>query len=151
MRLCEIVKRHKAGYFTHIRDESDGVLESVEEALAVAREHRIHIEIVHMKCSGVNNWGKAATVLDMIARAREEGCDVDCDAYPYAAGANPLLKLATGASTPTVLPLTGLQGPPGGIAVGTAGDLYLTDNRVLKVAAGACDVRISRVHGSLPR
>ena len=40
MRLCEIVKRHKAGYFTHIRDESDGVLESVEEAIAVARTHK---------------------------------------------------------------------------------------------------------------
>jgi N-acyl-D-amino-acid deacylase len=92
-RLCEIVKRHKAGYFTHIRDESDGVLEGVEEAIAVARAHGIHVEIVHLKCSGVDNWGKAATVLDMIARAREEGCDVDCDAYPYAAGANPLKNL----------------------------------------------------------
>ena len=93
MRLCEIVKRHKAGYFTHVRDESDGILESVEEAIAVARTHRIHVEIVHMKCSGVNNWGKAATVLEMLAAARGEGLDIDCDAYPYAAGANPLKNL----------------------------------------------------------
>jgi N-acyl-D-amino-acid deacylase len=93
MRLCETVKRHKAGYFTHIRDESDGVLEGVEEAIAVARAHRIHVEIVHLKCSGVDNWGKAATVLEMIAKARGEGLDVDCDAYPYAAGANPLKNL----------------------------------------------------------
>src|ERR1700689_3115454 len=95
MRLCDVVKRHKAGYFTHIRDESDGVLEGVEEAIAIARAHRIHVEIVHLKCSGVDNWGKAATVLDRIANAREEGCDVDCDAYPYAAGANPLKNLLT--------------------------------------------------------
>jgi N-acyl-D-amino-acid deacylase len=93
MRLCETVKRHNAGYFTHIRDESDGVLEGVAEAIAVARAHRIHVEIVHLKCSGVDNWGKAATVLEMIARARGEGLDVDCDAYPYAAGANPLKNL----------------------------------------------------------
>jgi N-acyl-D-amino-acid deacylase len=93
MRLCEIVKRYNAGYFTHIRDESDGVLESVEEAIAVARQHKIHVEIVHMKCSGVNNWGKAATVLEMLAKARAEGLDIDCDAYPYAAGANPLKNL----------------------------------------------------------
>jgi N-acyl-D-amino-acid deacylase len=93
MRLCEVVRRHKAGYFTHIRDESDGVLDGVGEAIAVARAHKIHVEIVHLKCSGVDNWGKAATVLDMIAQAREEGCDVDCDAYPYAAGANPLKNL----------------------------------------------------------
>jgi N-acyl-D-amino-acid deacylase len=91
--LCAVVKRHNAGYFTHIRDESDGVLEGVEEAIAVARAHKIHVEIVHLKCSGVDNWGKAATVLDMIARAHAEGLDIDCDAYPYAAGANPLKNL----------------------------------------------------------
>jgi N-acyl-D-amino-acid deacylase len=93
MRLCEVVRRHQAGYFTHIRDESDGVLRGVEEAIAVARAHRIHVEIVHLKCSGMDNWGKAATVLDMIAQARAEGLDVDADAYPYAAGANPLKNL----------------------------------------------------------
>src|SRR5579864_4549084 len=93
MRLCDVVKRHKAGYFTHIRDESDGVLDGVEEAIAVARAHKIHVEIVHLKCSGMDNWGKAATVLEMIARARAEGLEVDCDAYPYAAGANPLKNL----------------------------------------------------------
>jgi N-acyl-D-aspartate/D-glutamate deacylase len=32
-------------------------------------------------------------VLDNIAAARAEGCDVDCDAYPYTAGANPLKNL----------------------------------------------------------
>ena len=93
MRLCAIVKRHKAGYFTHIRDESDGVLEGVEEAIAIARAHQIHVEIVHLKCSGVDNWGKAATVLETLSKARAEGLDVDCDAYPYAAGANPLKNL----------------------------------------------------------
>src|ERR1700732_555203 len=77
MRLCAVVKRHNAGYFTHIRDESDGVLEGVDEAIAIARAHKIHVEIVHLKCSGVDNWGKAATVLDRIAQARKEGCDVD--------------------------------------------------------------------------
>ncbi|HTZ36627.1 MAG TPA: D-aminoacylase [Stellaceae bacterium] len=93
MRLCAVAKRHNAGYFTHVRDESDGILASVEEAIAVARAHRIHVEIVHLKCSGVNNWGKAATVLAMLEAAREEGLEVDCDAYPYAAGANPLKNL----------------------------------------------------------
>jgi N-acyl-D-amino-acid deacylase len=93
MRLCEIARRHKTGYFTHIRDESDGVLEGVEEAIAIARAYGIHVEIVHLKCSGVDNWGKAEIVLDRLAAARTEGLDVDCDAYPYAAGANPLKNL----------------------------------------------------------
>jgi N-acyl-D-aspartate/D-glutamate deacylase len=91
--LCEVVARHKALYFTHIRDESSKVLEAVEEAIAVARAYPIHVEIVHLKCSGIDNWGKAGEILRRIAAARADGCDIDCDAYPYAAGANPLKNL----------------------------------------------------------
>jgi len=93
MALCAVVARHKAAYFTHIRDESNRVLEAVEEAIAVARAFPIHVEIVHLKCSGLDNWGKAARILDRIEEARADGCDIDCDAYPYAAGANPLKNL----------------------------------------------------------
>jgi len=93
MALAEVLKRHNAAYFTHIRDESNKVVEGVEEAITVARATGVHVEIVHLKCSGVDNWGKVATILDMIAAARAEGCDIDCDAYPYAAGANPLKNL----------------------------------------------------------
>jgi N-acyl-D-aspartate/D-glutamate deacylase len=88
-----VLKRHNAAYFTHLRDESDHVIEAVDEAIAIAQACGIHVEIVHFKCSGVNNWGKAAKVLDTIAAARERGLDVDCDAYPYTAGSNPLKNL----------------------------------------------------------
>jgi N-acyl-D-aspartate/D-glutamate deacylase len=93
MALCAVVARHKAGYFTHVRDEANQVIEAIDEAIAVARAFPIHVEIVHLKCSGIDNWGKAGEILGRIARARGEGCDIDCDAYPYAAGANPLKNL----------------------------------------------------------
>jgi N-acyl-D-aspartate/D-glutamate deacylase len=91
--LCRVVKRHNAGYFTHIRDEANRVLEAVEEAIAIAEACGVHVEIVHFKCSGTDNWGKAARALDMIAAAKARGLDVDCDSYPYAAGSNPLKNL----------------------------------------------------------
>src|SRR6476659_4681453 len=93
MAFCAVLKRHNAAYFTHIRDEANRVMEAVDEAIDVARACGIHVQIVHLKCSGVDNWGKAEPVLDRIAAARNEGCDIDCDAYPYAAGANPLKNL----------------------------------------------------------
>src|SRR5687768_9259119 len=34
--LCNILKRYNAGYFTHIRDESNEVLEAVDEAIDIA-------------------------------------------------------------------------------------------------------------------
>ncbi|MGP0090586.1 MAG: N-acyl-D-amino-acid deacylase family protein [Xanthobacteraceae bacterium] len=91
--LCHIVARYNAGYFTHIRDESNRVLEAVDEAIAIARACRIHVEIVHLKCSGLDNFGKVAAVLARIAAARADGLDVDCDAYPYTSGSNPLKNL----------------------------------------------------------
>jgi N-acyl-D-aspartate/D-glutamate deacylase len=88
-----VLKRYNAGYFTHLRDEANNVLDAVQEAIHVAIACKVHVEIVHFKCSGTNNWGKAATALQMIADAKAAGHDVDCDAYPYAAGSNPLKNL----------------------------------------------------------
>ncbi|HVC53348.1 MAG TPA: amidohydrolase family protein [Stellaceae bacterium] len=96
LALAEVLKRHHAAYFTHVRDEANRIVESVEEAIAIARASGVHTEIVHLKCSGVDNWGKVAVILGMIDKARADGCDIDCDAYPYAAGANPLKNLLPG-------------------------------------------------------
>jgi N-acyl-D-amino-acid deacylase len=91
--LCTVLKRRNAGYFTHLRDEANQVVAAVEEAIDIARTCGVHVEIVHLKCSGLDNWGKAAQILAMIEAARQQGLAVDCDAYPYAAGSNPLKNL----------------------------------------------------------
>ena len=91
--LGNVLKRRNGAYFTHLRDESNNVIAAVEEAIDIARTCGVHVEIVHLKCSGLDNWGKAAQILAMIDAARQEGLAVDCDAYPYAAGSNPLKNL----------------------------------------------------------
>jgi N-acyl-D-amino-acid deacylase len=93
LALCAVLKRHNAAYFTHLRDEANKVVEAVEEAIDVARTSGVHVEIVHLKCSGLDNWGKAGHILAVIEAARAEGLAVDCDSYPYAAGSNPLKNL----------------------------------------------------------
>jgi N-acyl-D-amino-acid deacylase len=91
--LGHVLKRCNAGYFTHLRDESNHVLEALAEAIEVAEQCGVHVEVVHFKCSGTDNWGKAAQALEMIEAAKARGLDVDCDAYPYAAGSNPLKNI----------------------------------------------------------
>jgi N-acyl-D-amino-acid deacylase len=88
-----VLKRHNAGYFTHLRDESNKVLEAVAEAIEVAEQCGVHVEIVHFKCSGTDNWGKATKALSLIDAAKARGLDVDCDSYPYDCGSNPLKNL----------------------------------------------------------
>jgi N-acyl-D-amino-acid deacylase len=91
--LGHVLKRHNAGYFTHLRDESNHVLEALAEAIDLAEQCGVHVEVVHFKCSGTDNWGKAAQALQKISAAKARGLDIDCDAYPYAAGSNPLKNL----------------------------------------------------------
>src|SRR5712672_3184693 len=45
--LCNVLKRRNAAYFTHLRDESNNVIEAVEEAIDIARTCGVHVEIVH--------------------------------------------------------------------------------------------------------
>jgi N-acyl-D-aspartate/D-glutamate deacylase len=91
--LGHVLKRYNAGYFTHLRDESRLVLEAMAEAIELAEICGVHAEIVHFKCSGTDNWGKAPQALAMIDAAKARGVDVDCDFYPYTAGSNPLKNL----------------------------------------------------------
>src|ERR1041385_7315097 len=58
--FAAVLERRRAAYFTHIRDEANKVMEAVAEAIEIARSFKLHVEIVHFKCSGLDNWGKAA-------------------------------------------------------------------------------------------
>ena len=91
--LARVLRRHNAAYSSHIRDEANRVVEAVREAIAVAETTGVHVQIAHLKLSGVDNWGGAAKLLDEIAAARRRGVPVDCDAYPYDTASNPLRNL----------------------------------------------------------
>src|SRR5256885_14910936 len=66
-------------YATHMRNESDSVLESIDEALSIGREGHIPVEIWHIKVAGKNNWGRMPEVVAKISGARAAGADVSAD------------------------------------------------------------------------
>ena len=75
-------------YATHMRNESDSVLESIDEALRIGREGHIPVEIWHIKVAGKNNWGRMPEVVAKIKAARAAGADVSADTYAYTAWYN---------------------------------------------------------------
>jgi len=93
LALARVLRRHGAAYSSHIRDEADHVGDAVREAIAVAEATGVHVQIAHLKLSGVDNWGGAGRLLGEIAAARSRGLAVDCDAYPYDTATNPLRNL----------------------------------------------------------
>lgn len=77
-------------YSTHLRDESDRVEEAVGEALALAGETGVSVQIAHLKVQGRRNWGRLERCLEQIESARRGGLAVHCDRYPYLASATDL-------------------------------------------------------------
>ncbi|MEC5182483.1 N-acyl-D-amino-acid deacylase family protein [Arthrobacter sp. CG_A4] len=77
-------------YSTHMRNETDQLLEAVDEALDVARATGVRLEISHIKAMGPRNHGKVSKALDRMAAARDEGLDVTADVYPYTASSTTL-------------------------------------------------------------
>ncbi len=75
-------------YSTHMRNESDSVLESIDEALRISREAHVPVEIWHIKVAGKNNWGRMPEVVAKINAARASGADVTADTYAYTAWFN---------------------------------------------------------------
>ena len=75
-------------YASHMRNESDSILESIDEALRIGREAHIPVEIWHIKVAGKNNWGRMPQVVAKINAARAAGADVSADTYAYTAWYN---------------------------------------------------------------
>jgi N-acyl-D-amino-acid deacylase len=76
-------------YTTHIRQEMDQVLDSLDEAFATARLGKVPLVISHHKCAGPGNWGRTVQTLAHIdAARRDQAIGLDC--YPYIAGSTVL-------------------------------------------------------------
>jgi len=76
-------------YTTHIRQEMDEVMASLDEAFATARRGNVPLVVSHHKCAGPANWGRTVQTIAHIDAARA-GQPIGLDAYPYLAGSTVL-------------------------------------------------------------
>ncbi|WP_428487764.1 N-acyl-D-amino-acid deacylase family protein [Rhodopila sp.] len=77
-------------YVTHMRDEANDVLLSIEETLRIGRAVDVPVVISHHKCSMPENFGRSTETLPLIDKGAA-GQKVDFDIYPYAAGSTVLM------------------------------------------------------------
>jgi len=75
-------------YASHIRDEGDGVLPALDEAIRIGREGHLPVEIWHLKAAGKANWGRMPEIVARIEEARKSGVDIGADTYAYTASFN---------------------------------------------------------------
>ncbi len=90
-QLCRELVPFGAFYETHMRNEGEGVVEAVQEALAIARGSGAPLQIAHHKVTRKTVWQvHCKTTIALIDQARRQGLDVKLDQYPYSASATSL-------------------------------------------------------------
>jgi N-acyl-D-amino-acid deacylase len=87
--LAALLRPAGALYTTHMRNEGDRVLNSLEESFAVGRAAGVPVVISHHKTIGRQNFGRTAQTLPVIAAALA-GQEIGLDAYPYIASSTVL-------------------------------------------------------------
>jgi N-acyl-D-amino-acid deacylase len=84
MALAEPLSKAGGIYATHLRNESDLVLQAMDEAFRVGWHASVPVIISHLKCAGIDNWGTQRRVLQTLDSAGDHQ-SIGCDCYPYAA------------------------------------------------------------------
>lgn len=91
--LAKVVAAFGGVYATHMRNEGNGVLEAIEEAIAVGEQAGLPVEISHLKVSSPRLWGASDRMLGLIRAARARGLEVTADQYAYTASSTSLETL----------------------------------------------------------
>jgi len=82
IEISRPLSEHNGIYCTHMRDEGEHILASLEESFRVGRELDIPVVISHHKVAGKANHGRSAETLPFIEKAmRSQKIGLDC--YPY--------------------------------------------------------------------
>jgi N-acyl-D-amino-acid deacylase len=89
IELCKIVAEHNGVYTTHMRSESGGLLEAIDEAIDIAERSGVRLHISHLKASGKANWAKIDAAFEKI-RSAQARIKISADRYPYTAGSTDL-------------------------------------------------------------
>lgn len=90
VELARVVHDHNGIYTTHMRNEEDQLLDSVDETIALGNDADVPVVISHHKACGRKNWGRSVESLEKIRAARQHQ-KIDLDVYPYTASSTVLL------------------------------------------------------------
>jgi N-acyl-D-amino-acid deacylase len=85
IELCKVVAEYDGLYISHIRNEDDLLLESIDDHLKVAGAANVRSEIYHFKQVGKSNWEKLESAVAKVDSARAAGMQTGADMYNYTA------------------------------------------------------------------
>lgn len=90
--LCRVLKPSRAYYTTHMRDYKFHIVEAAREAIRLAEEADVPVQLSHVQAVGKKSWQHLETILHLVDAAARRGVDIGMDAYPYLAGSCSLVQ-----------------------------------------------------------
>ncbi|HUQ91174.1 MAG TPA: D-aminoacylase [Bryobacteraceae bacterium] len=81
--MAKVVGEYGGVYLSHMRNESNQVLEAIRETMEIGKQAGIPAHIFHLKAAGEENWLRIHDAIKLIQSARDAGQDVTADIYPY--------------------------------------------------------------------
>jgi N-acyl-D-amino-acid deacylase len=90
VELAKVAARYGGIYTTHMRDEGEGIVESITESIRIGELASIPVEISHFKIASRRLWGQTPTTIGLVEAARKKGLNVTIDQYAYAASSTSL-------------------------------------------------------------
>lgn len=91
--ISRVVAKYGGLYATHLRDQGDDLVESIEEALEIGRAADVRVLISHHKTVGKENFGLVQRTLARLDEQHDQGYETYSDIYPYLAGSSTMLPL----------------------------------------------------------
>ena len=85
IELAKVAAQFGGMHISHMRDETEGLLDSVRETIRIGEEGGLPTQITHHKAIGRPAWGQTVETLRLVEEARRRGVDVSIDQYPYTA------------------------------------------------------------------
>jgi N-acyl-D-amino-acid deacylase len=102
IEVCRPLTARQGLYCTHMRNEAEGVLDSLEETFRIGRELGVAVVVSHHKVAGKANHGRSAETLPVIEKAmRSQRIGLDC--YPYCASSTILSFSRVGPASKTLV------------------------------------------------
>ena len=102
IEICRPLAQRNGLYVTHMRNEGENILASLEETFRIGREVGVPVIISHHKVAGQPNHGRSQETLPLIA-ARMKTQPIGLDCYPYCASSTILSASRAAVASKTVV------------------------------------------------
>ena len=83
VEMAKVVGQYGGVYMSHMRNESNRVLDAIRETIHIGEAAGIPSHVFHLKAAGEENWPLMTDAIQLIQSARDRGLDVTADIYPY--------------------------------------------------------------------